>query len=139
MVAPGSGRKASSRLSGVTVLVADDDIDAREIAAAALTAAGAEVETAASACHALDTLAAGNFSVLVCDIGMPEMDGYALLERVRAGVAGRSIYPCHLSHAHASEEDKARAIAAGFQAHVAKPFNVTTLVETVASVAPTPV
>ena len=68
------------------------------------------------------------------------MDGYTLLAQVRTRESQADRFtPAIALTAYASEDDKARAIAAGFQAHVAKPFNVTTLVEAVASIAPAPV
>jgi signal transduction histidine kinase/CheY-like chemotaxis protein len=136
MAAPDAVRYSAARLAGVAVLVADDDADAREIAAAVLTAAGARVRTARSAPEALEALAGQRYSVLVCDIGMPEMDGYALIRRVRNHEAQTGGFtPAVAMTAYASESDKARAFDAGFQAHIAKPVNVATLLEVVASLA----
>jgi signal transduction histidine kinase/ActR/RegA family two-component response regulator len=132
--APGEN-STSLLLKGISVLVADDDADAREIAAAALAEAGATVETVRSAREAIDALERRPFSVLVSDIGMPEIDGYSLIKLLRAGETGtdRTI-PAIAMTAYASDDDRNRAAAAGYQAHVAKPFDVAMLVRTVASV-----
>jgi diguanylate cyclase len=71
-------------LSGTTVLVVDDDQDARDLVSTVLLATGAQVTTASGARHALDLLATLPFSVMVSDIGMPGMDGYELIRHSRA-------------------------------------------------------
>jgi signal transduction histidine kinase/ActR/RegA family two-component response regulator len=121
------------QLAGARVLVVDDDGDAREIAAIALGAAGAEVVVAASPEEALElTSGGGVYSAIVCDIGMHGIDGYELLRRIhgREATASRRT-PAVAMTAHASAEDIARAKAAGFGWHVAKPVVVSTLVQTV--------
>jgi signal transduction histidine kinase/CheY-like chemotaxis protein len=121
------------RLEGISVLVVDDDEDAREIAAAALTRAGARVEAVESPHVALVLLAERRFDVVVSDIGLPGLDGYELLERLRSFEAGRGHRTRAVAMtAYASDEDVARAQAVGFDAHVAKPFNMATLVTAVA-------
>ncbi len=119
------------------MLVIDDDRDAREIATAALGAAGAEIVAVASPEEALEQTSNGSvFSVLVCDIGMRGMDGYEVLRRIRkqeAAVGRRT--PAIAVTAHASAEDIARAKTAGFGWHVAKPVVVPTLLQTVIAAA----
>jgi PAS domain S-box-containing protein len=125
-----------SDLSGVKVLVVDDEPDARELIRRVLTECEAEVLTAASATEALALLEHEAPDVLVTDIGMPEIDGYELLRRVRVlrSPHGRKI-PAIALTAFARSEDRTRALRAGFLVHVSKPVEPAELVATVASVA----
>jgi signal transduction histidine kinase/ActR/RegA family two-component response regulator len=127
-------------LAGARVLVIDDDRDARDIAATALGAAGAEVVAVGSPDEALEQTSNGSlFSVLICDIGMRGMNGYEVLRRIRLQEAPRGRKtPAIAMTAHASIEDIARAKAAGFGWHVAKPVAVATLVHTVTTAATIP-
>jgi signal transduction histidine kinase/ActR/RegA family two-component response regulator len=112
------------RLDGVRVLVVDDDDDSRTLVAHVLGGCGAEVRVAATAESALDVLARTYVDVLVSDIGMPGADGYDLITRVRAMErehGGR--IPAVALTAYASEEDRDRALAAGFSLHVSKPVS----------------
>jgi CheY-like chemotaxis protein len=93
------------------------------MARAALSSAGAEIRMARSANDALDLLAGWVPDVLVSDIGMPDVDGYTLIRRVRAlSSSGRSV-PAIALTAYARTEDRVRAISAGFQLHVSKPID----------------
>ncbi|HYD58358.1 MAG TPA: PAS domain S-box protein [Burkholderiales bacterium] len=121
-------------LSGVRFLVVDDEPDARLLIERVLRDCGAEVEGAGSAADALHRLAAGRPHVLVCDIGMPEVDGYELLKRIRSDGDLRGI-PAIALTAFARSEDRTRALRAGFQFHLAKPVEPAELVATAASVA----
>jgi signal transduction histidine kinase/ActR/RegA family two-component response regulator len=112
---------AMARLDGIRVLVVDDEPDAREVLGTILTAAGAEVELAASAYEALESLAAFAPDVLVSDVGMPGDDGYALIRQVRGGVSRFSRVPALALTAYASPEDARRAVLAGFDTHLSKP------------------
>ena len=124
-----------TRLAGVSVLVVDDEMDARDLVATTLRANGAEVTPASSAAEALELVGARAFMVMVSDIGMPYTDGYELIGRVRTtvGVRGRQL-PAVALTAYAREEDRRRALDAGYNAYVAKPANPDELVEIVASV-----
>jgi len=115
-------------LNGLSLLVVDDDEDARELSAAALGSAGAAVHTVASADEALRILTGGRIDVLLCDLAMPDTDGYRLLEIIRTGSDGavRRVAAVAVS-AHAGAAIEARARASGFQAFVAKPFNLESL------------
>jgi signal transduction histidine kinase/CheY-like chemotaxis protein len=124
---PGVGAPA---LGGVRVLVVDDQPDARELLAMVLGAAGAEVSTAGSAAEALETLRREQVDALVSDIGMPVEDGYSLVGRVRAQAPG--LVAAIALTAYASEDDRRRALAAGFDAHVAKPVEPAELVSVIA-------
>jgi len=119
-------------LSGVRVLVVDDELDARELVAEALKAAGAHVILAASAREALVHLQTQRPAVLVSDIGMPYEDGYALLRKARALPAEQGgQVPALALTAYARAEDAERAYDAGFQRHVSKPVDPFVLVEIV--------
>jgi signal transduction histidine kinase len=123
-------------LKGLRVLVVEDETDTRELVAFALTAAGAEVKAAARAREALDTLEGWTPDVLVSDIGMPGVDGYAFIVEVRrreAGSGGR--VPAVALTAYAGVEDRRRAISAGFQTHLAKPLDPAEIVAAVAGLA----
>jgi signal transduction histidine kinase len=126
----------SSLLAGVAVLVVEDEPDTREVMASALAAAGARVEATASTAEALAALARSLPDVLVSDIAMPGEDGYELIRQVRARGAGRGAeLPAAAVTAYAREEDRALALAAGFQAHLAKPFDPMELIRMVARLA----
>jgi PAS domain S-box-containing protein len=123
-------------LSGLRVLVVDDEPDARELLTLALTHGGAEVRAAASVAAALETLDRWTPDVLVSDIGMPGEDGYRLIQvvRERAPERGRDIPSLALT-GYATAADAARALAAGFQTHLPKPIELAELIATVASLA----
>jgi CheY-like chemotaxis protein len=123
-------------LSGVRVLVMDDDEDARDLLASVLANYGAEVKTAAGAEKALDILAAGDLDVLVSDIIMPGIDGYELIRRVRMmkpEQGGR--IPAAALTAYSRVEDRVRALQAGYQGHVPKPVEPAELEVVVATLA----
>ena len=114
--------RGSADLTGARVLVVDDDADARETLALMLARSGASVTTAASADEAFDQLRAGTFDVLLSDLAMPSRDGYSLIEQVRrANDDALRRTPAIAVSAHAREDERAKAIAAGFHLHVAKP------------------
>jgi signal transduction histidine kinase/ActR/RegA family two-component response regulator len=120
-------------LQGMTVLVVDDDADARELARMALTTAGAHAVVAESGSAALDAVALRRFDALVCDIAMPEYDGFTLLNLIRKGEveSGRAI-PAVAVTAYAGAESRQRAQAAGFDAFLSKPYELQELLVTVA-------
>jgi CheY-like chemotaxis protein len=124
--------QALPRLDRVRVLVVDDDDDSRRFVASVLSGCGAEVRVAASVEGALEVLAGTYVDVLVSDIGMPGSDGYDLITRVRAKErehGGR--IPAIALTAYASEEDRDRALGAGFSVHLPKPVSPSTLANTV--------
>jgi CheY-like chemotaxis protein len=122
-------------LSGIKVLVVDDEADARDLIARVLTECHADVTTAAAADEALAAVERVQPHVLVSDIGMPNVDGYQLLRLVRElGVARGGGLPAIALTAFARFEERTRALHAGFLVHVAKPVEPTELVATVASV-----
>jgi CheY-like chemotaxis protein len=110
-------------LDGITVLVVDDESDAREIMAHALQACGARVTVAGGARDAFDVLVSTEVDVLLSDIAMPDEDGYSLIRRVRASTNSRvATIPAVAVTAHARQSERDQAFAAGFQQHLAKPI-----------------
>ena len=131
---PTPGTEPAGTLRGMRVLVVDDDPDAREIASTVLTNFEAEVVAVGSVDEALDRLPAARPDVLVCDIGMPERDGYSLIESVRSlSHADGGDVPAVALTAYTRAADRSRALAAGFDEHLGKPLDVAKLVRVVAS------
>jgi signal transduction histidine kinase/ActR/RegA family two-component response regulator len=123
-------------LAGLRVLVVDDEPDARTLLKRLLEGWDAEVLSAASAAEALAMIESSRPDVLVSDIGMPDVDGYEFLKRVRAlGEARGGTIPAIALTASARSEDRTRTLMAGYQVHVAKPVEPGELIATVASVA----
>jgi signal transduction histidine kinase/CheY-like chemotaxis protein len=121
-------------LEGVRVLAVDDNRDALDVLSAALTRAGAQVEAVTSGIDAVAAWQRRPADVLLCDLAMPQMDGYDVLDRIRrldAG-AGRQLRAIAVT-AHASEAHHLRTRRAGFQHHIAKPFDAAQLVKAVAA------
>jgi PAS domain S-box-containing protein len=125
---------ASSPLAGFCILVVDDEADTREYFSFVLEQAGATVIRAASADEALQLLVQSTPDILLSDIGMPDMDGYTLMRRVRAMPCDRGgqIRAIALS-AYAGEMNQQQAIAAGFQRHIAKPVEPEYLIQAITS------
>ncbi len=121
-------------LSGVKVLVVDDETDARDLIRRFLVTCRATVSTAANAAEALEKIQCDPPDVLISDIGMPGEDGYALMRKVRKlpESEGGNV-PAIALTAYARAEDRMKAIAAGFQMHVAKPAEAAELLTMVAS------
>ena len=112
-------------LEGYTVLVVDDDADAREVTAAAVQSAGGVAVTAPSGAAAIDALASHTFDAALFDLAMPQMDGFELLRHTRI-ILDATKTPAIAVSAHAGAEEQARQ--AGFQAFIAKPYDLDTLV-----------
>ena len=123
-------------LVGVHVVAVDDDADAVRLVAELLEAAGARVTRAASADEALRLIEAEPPQVVVTDLGMPHVDGFQLIDRIRAhqNPLVRRV-PAAALTAYARSEDRVKALRAGFQIHLAKPIDPTELVTAVASLA----
>ena len=126
-------RGRTPTLDGITVLVVDDEEDAREAMAVLLGQAGARVISVGGAAEALATLDRERPDVLLSDIAMPGEDGYALIRRVRSrsGETGGRI-PAAALTAYATLEDRAKAIRAGYDEHIPKPVDPTRLIGAVA-------
>jgi CheY-like chemotaxis protein len=117
-------------LTGVDVLVVDDEPDARELLTAVLGRSGARVRTAGSSDEAIALLREQTFHVVLSDIGLPREDGYVLLRRLRELAPS---VPAAALTAFAGADDHRRALEAGFQAHLGKPIEPDVLRLLVAS------
>jgi CheY-like chemotaxis protein len=118
------GLEPAAALSGVRILVVEDDPDSREPLALLLAAHGAEVMAVESSARAMATFERQPPDVLISDIAIPDVDGYELLHRVRAlpGERGGRV-PAIALTAHARADDVSRAIESGYQVHIAKPYD----------------
>jgi len=132
----GDPARVMPTLNGVHVLAVDDDEDALALLRDILQTAGARVTTVASAAAALERLEADRPNVLVADLGLPVMDGFDLINRVRASRDPRLRHiPATALTAYARSEDRARALRSGFEMHLAKPIDPAELVAAVAALA----
>ena len=135
---PYSSRSSSSQspnLKGIKILAVDDSSDTRELLTAALEGCGATVITASSVREALDVFAGWKANVLVCDIGMPEQDGYTLIRAIRQlprEEGGET--PAIALTGYVRVEDRARALQAGYQMFVPKPIEAAELCWIIANV-----
>ena len=118
-------------LKGIHVLVVDDDPDTRTLLAYLLKEYGAEVTLAASATDAIASLKHVYPDILLCDLGMPEIDGYRLIYQIRS-LPEFEYLPAIALTAYAAETTQKRVLAAGFQKHLAKPADPTQLVAAIA-------
>jgi CheY-like chemotaxis protein len=123
------------RLDNVRVLVVDDEADGRTLIARILEDRGAHLTCASDAVEALQHLARDRFDVLLSDIGMPDMDGYELIRRIRARESSSSEdrLAAVAVTAYARPEDRQRSLLAGYQMHLPKPIEARELVAGVAS------
>ncbi len=122
---------AASVLAGLTILVVDDERDARELVSTILRQYGAEVRIAASASEALRLIIEAQPlpDLLVSDVSMPEEDGYSLIRKVRTlSVEQGGGMPAVALTAYGRMEDRIRALTAGFQMHLPKPIEPTELI-----------
>lgn len=144
--APGTTMDADTRLPlpenteefglrGATILLVEDDDDARNMLASVLLSAHAIVETASNASEALTLFDGIRPDLVVSDIGMPEMNGYEFIAelRKRERELGRSGVPAVALTAYARVQDRMRALTAGFQMHVAKPVEPAELLTVLSS------
>jgi signal transduction histidine kinase/ActR/RegA family two-component response regulator len=122
----------SQSLGGLSILVVDDEMDARTVVAETLRLEGARVTVTDSAGSAFQHLQAvgAHFDILVTDIGMPEEDGYSLVRKLRTLQVGRHMLAIAVT-GYASKRDVTAAIEAGFDFHVSKPVDFDTFVPTV--------
>jgi|GEM_PF-557194 len=134
-----NSRTGVSLLRGMKVLLVDDQEEALEIERAILQSSGIEVTTAASAAEALRALDGFQPEALVCDIGMPDEDGYSLLRRIRERerTTGRSLEPLRAIAVtgHTSDSDKQDTLRAGFEVHIPKPVDMRNLLRSLVTIA----
>lgn len=121
---------ADINLSGLRILLVDDDVDSCDVLRRVLAECGARTDMAYSADQALQSLETNLVDVIVSDIGMPEMDGYQLIRAVRER---GSRTPAVALTAFARPEDRIRALRAGYNMHIAKPIEPRELIEVIAS------
>jgi CheY-like chemotaxis protein len=120
---------AQHSLKGLRVLVVDDEHDTRELVGALLTMCGAEVVSVGSGTEALAQMERQRFNLLISDIGMPEMNGYDLIGRIRQlGEEHGGRTPAVALTAYAGIDDRKRALAAGYGMHIPKPFVAAELI-----------
>jgi len=119
-------------LDGIHAFVVDDEADAREILERILRDQGAQVTSFSSAEDVLAAIKTTKPTVLISDVGMPEMDGYQLMRALRAGEPRVGRIPALALTAFARAEDRKRSLLAGYQAHMAKPFDIGELILVVA-------
>ena len=124
----------SDNLEGIEVLIVDDDDSSRELLVLILENKGAKTLATRSATEALAVIEQFEPDILVSDIGMPGMDGYELIEKVKQLSLTRSPMAIALS-AYASESDRQKSLAAGFDVHINKPLDVNNFVQIVAQIA----
>jgi signal transduction histidine kinase/CheY-like chemotaxis protein len=124
----------ATSLTGISVLVVDDDDGSREVVAAYLESRDAVVLTASSAAQAIEMVQRERVDVLLADIAMPDEDGYGLIRRLRAMDAqGIGAIPAAALTAFARDEDRKQTLEAGFQMHLTKPVDRRSLIEAVAT------
>jgi hypothetical protein len=123
-------------LRGVEVLLVDDDADGLDLASVILTNCGADVRPCSTPLAALEAVAGWTPDVAVLDIEMPGEDGFGVLRRLRAVAAERGVrIPALALTAYGRPADRKRALAAGFNLHLAKPVDPAELALAVASLA----
>jgi CheY-like chemotaxis protein len=126
---------SDSRLKSIKVVAVDDNADSRELLKVILERSNAEAVVVSSGQEALDAIKNVHPDVLICDLAMPEMDGYELLANVRGLEPELGRLPVIAFTAAARDEDRDRTLRAGFQAHFAKPVDPNKLVTTILELA----
>jgi hypothetical protein len=123
------------RLDDLRILVVDDNADGRTLTSLVLTQAGASVKAVASVREALQILEGERPDALVSDLDLPDQDGYALIRQIRQYEAEHGGFlPAVALTGYARAEDRARILAAGFQAHLAKPAEPVALAAAIATI-----
>jgi signal transduction histidine kinase/CheY-like chemotaxis protein len=126
-------REGLADLTGRSVLVLEDNDDARNMLAAVLRRSGASVEAADSVAGALRLFGAKQPDIIVSDIEMPVEDGYSFISKIRMRESPDKHVPAIALTAYSSSTDRVRALAAGFQLHMTKPVDPTDLVAAIRS------
>ena len=124
----------SKTLDGLRILVIDDEADSRDLMSAILTRSGAVVKCCESTAAGLKAFREWKPDLLVSDIGIPVEDGYELIRKLRKlRLKAAREAPAIALTAYATKEDKARALASGFQVHIPKPIEPASLIRSIAS------
>jgi PAS domain S-box-containing protein len=127
--------EAVPNLNRMRILIVEDDADTKDMLATILKEFGAEVESTNSVAEALESFSRWDFDMLISDIGLPDEDGYSLIEKIRNSGSNKSRIPAIALTAYARAEDKTKAISAGYQLHLAKPINLTELITAISTIA----
>ncbi len=133
--APAQAPLALPQLVGLQVFIIDDEADARELLLRVFADQGAQVSVFSAPEDALVALRDRRPDLIVSDIGMPRMDGLQFIRQLRAGEPRGERIPALALTAFARAEDRKRALLAGYQAHMAKPFDVAELLRVAAGLA----
>jgi signal transduction histidine kinase/ActR/RegA family two-component response regulator len=131
----GAEEKPDTRLQSIRVVGVDDNADSRELLKAILQHSSAEASVVGSGQEALEAIRNVHPDVLICDLAMPEMDGYELLEKIRSLEPHIAQLPVIAFTAAAREKDRVWTRLAGFQAHLTKPIDPDELVRTILELA----
>jgi PAS domain S-box-containing protein len=132
VAAVGRASKADPDFDHLHVLIAEDDEDSAAAVTAILRLHGCETQTAGTASECLRITGEWPTDVLICDVGLPDDDGYGLLRRLRDTPEGERI-PAIALTAYTRPEDRAKALAAGFRAHLSKPFDPESLLREISN------
>ena len=121
-------------LQGIRLLVVDDEVDTRDLLVFVLEECGAEVRAVASGKEALEIFSSWQPDILLSDIGMPEMDGYMLINKIRSMPPSQGgQIPAIALTAYAGETNHQQIIKAGFNKHITKPVEPVELAKTIAN------
>jgi CheY-like chemotaxis protein len=123
--------ESSVSLKGTRILLVDDEADAQILLTTLIGQYGATVMTAGSAAEALEIFRHFKPDILVSDIGMPKEDGYSLINKIRMLDSEENQTPAIALTAYTREDDRRRALAAGFQEHLKKPVNTEELINAI--------
>jgi len=134
---PKPRKHGGAAVKGLRVLLVEDDARTRRALSIVMRNEGVEVIEAESAAAAIEAYGVQPLDVIVSDIGLPEEDGYALIQRIRAHEksAGKPEAPAIALSAFARDEDRLRAMQCGFQKHLGKPVDAESLVEALGAIA----
>lgn len=122
---------STTALKGHRILIVDDQEDARNMVSKILVKAGAQVDTACSVEEAMKHLSLTQYSLAICDLGMPREDGFAFIKAVRSSEERMSLMPAIAFTAYASRDDQRKTERSGFQLHLAKPVTPMVLLRSV--------
>ena len=119
-------------MEGLKILVIDDNEETCKLLETLLTQSRAKVKTTYSSIEAVEIFEEWVPDIVLCDIGMPDEDGYSVIGRIRRSEKNGSSTPAIALTGYARPEDRAQALAAGFQLHIAKPIDPDSLLVAVA-------
>jgi PAS domain S-box-containing protein len=128
---PEEQHPADIDLADLSILIVEDELDALDLLSIDLREHGAKVTGVSSASEALELLRKQEFDLIISDIGMADTDGYSFIKQVRAGEDDEHRMPAIALTAYARAQDRLRALAAGYNTHVAKPVEIRELVSVV--------